>query len=395
MSFLMLCRRQAISSTDRTRQTELSRSATSCGFVLSSTLLLLLSVLLLSGCKDPVEPKAAVAQPVLVSVVQQQRSDSTRQFSAVVEARDETRLGFRAAGKVIARQAEVGQRVSTGQVLASLDANDYQLAVTAAADQLRATQVDAKQQRADAERLARLLKDGSVGQADTERQRARAEAAEALQAQAASQLSLAKNRAGYAELTAPFSGVITAISFETGQIVAEGQPVLSIAREGGLDVVVDLPEQWVADVAQQRATVSRWNAPETAISVKLRELAPMANPQTRTYRAKFSGIPNDWRLGMTAQLRLAEPQQQAVAAELPAASLMQTGQQQPFVWLVSAQGQLQAKPVQVLRYGQNSVWLTGLTDGDQVVSVGGQKLDANLHVRPIVRSAGIGMEQQP
>ena len=395
MSFLMLCRRQAISSTDRTRQTESSRSATSCGFVLSSTLLLLLSVLLLSGCKDPVEPKAAVAQPVLVSVVQQQRSDSTRQFSAVVEARDETRLGFRAAGKVIARQAEVGQRVSTGQVLASLDANDYQLAVTAAADQLRATQVDAKQQRADAERLARLLKDGSVGQADTERQRARAEAAEALQAQAASQLSLAKNRAGYAELTAPFSGVITAISFETGQIVAEGQPVLSIAREGGLDVVVDLPEQWVADVAQQRATVSRWNAPETAISVKLRELAPMANPQTRTYRAKFSGIPNDWRLGMTAQLRLAEPQQQAVAAELPAASLMQTGQQQPFVWLVSAQGQLQAKPVQVLRYGQNSVWLTGLTDGDQVVSVGGQKLDANLHVRPIVRSAGIGMEQQP
>ncbi len=395
MSFLMLCRRQAISSTDRTRQTELSRSATSCGFVLSSTLLLLLSVLLLSGCKDPVEPKAAVAQPVLVSVVQQQSSDSTRQFSAVVEARDETRLGFRAAGKVIARQAEVGQRVSTGQVLASLDANDYQLAVTAAADQLRATQVDAKQQRADAERLARLLKDGSVGQADTERQRARAEAAEALQAQAASQLSLAKNRAGYAELTAPFSGVITAISFETGQIVAEGQPVLSIAREGGLDVVVDLPEQWVADVAQQRATVSRWNAPETAISVKLRELAPMANPQTRTYRAKFSGIPNDWRLGMTAQLRLAEPQQQAVAAELPAASLMQTGQQQPFVWLVSAQGQLQAKPVQVLRYGQNSVWLTGLTDGDQVVSVGGQKLDANLHVRPIVRSAGIGMEQQP
>jgi len=371
------------------------QSATSRGFALSSTLLVLLSMLLLAGCKEPVEPKAEPPQPVLVSVVRQQSTDSARQFSAVVEARDETRLGFRAAGKVTQRQAEVGERVKAGQVLATLDINDYQLAVTAAADQLRAAQVDAKQQRADAERLARLLKDGSVGQADTERQRARADAAEAVQAQAASQLNLAKNRAGYTELTAPFSGVITAISFETGQVVAEGQPVLSIARDGGLDVVVDLPEQWVTELGRQQASVTRWNSKDAPIPVRLRELAPMANPQTRTYRAKFSGIPSDWRLGMTAQLRLSEPQQQGIAAELPASSLIQRGQQQPFVWVVSNKGKLTAKPVQVLRYGQNSVWLTGLTDGEQVVSVGGQKLDAAMRVRAIARPAQIGMEQQP
>lgn len=388
----VLCRRPANACSESSMQ---HGSATSRGFVFSSTLLLLLSVLLLSGCKTPEQPKALAPQPVLVSVVRLQHTDSARQFSAVVEARDETRLGFRAAGKVIARQAEVGQRVVAGQVLASLDVSDYQLAVTAAADQLRAAQVDAKQQRADAERLARLLKDGSVGQADVERQRARADAAEAVQAQAASQLSLAKNRAGYTELTAPFSGVITAISFETGQVVAEGQPVLSIAREGALDIVVDLPEQWVADLAKQQASVTGWNSTDAAIPVRLRELAPMANPQTRTYRAKFSGIPSDWRLGMTAQLRLAEPQQQGVAAELPASSLMQHGQQQPFVWVVNSKGGVQAKPVQVLRYGQNSVWLSGLVDGEQVVSVGGQKLDAAMQVRAIPRPAQIGMEQQP
>ena len=392
---LMSCSRQTVTSVAACNAPP---SPTSYGFALSSAVLLLLSVLVLSGCKAPAEPKTSVPQPVMVSVVQQKTTDSARQFSAVVEARDETRLGFRAAGKVTNRQADIGQRVTAGQVLASLDVSDYQLAVTAAADQLRAAQVDAKQQQVDAERLARLLKDGSVGQADTERQRARAEAAEALQAQASSQLALAKNRAGYTELTAPFSGVITAISFETGQIVAEGQPVLSLAREGNLDVVVDLPEQWVTDLAQQQATVSRWNDHKAAVPVRLRELAPMANSQTRTYRAKFSGVPSDWRLGMTAQLRLVEvsqPAQQGVAAELPASSLMQRGEQQPFVWVVTAKGGVQAKPVQVLRYGQNSVWLTGLADGEQVVSVGGQKLDASMHVRAIVRPASLGMEQQP
>jgi len=387
----MLCR----PSTAHHALEQCHQSATSRGFALSSTLFLLLSMLLLAGCKEQSTPAVAPPQPVLVSVVRQQSTDSARQFSAVVEARDETRLGFRAAGKVTDRQAEVGQRVKAGQVLATLDVNDYQLAVTAAADQLRAAQVDAKQQRADADRLARLLKDGSVGQADVERQRARADAAEAVQAQAASQLNLAKNRAGYTELTAPFSGVITSIAFETGQIVAEGQPVLTIARDGGLDVVVDLPEQWVTDLARQQASVTRWNSSDAPIPVRLRELAPMANPQTRTYRAKFSGIPSDWRLGMTAQLRLNEPQQQGIAAELPASSLMQRGGQQPFVWVVDAQGKLTAKPVQVVRYGQNSVWLTGLTDGEQVVSVGGQKLDAAMQVRAIPRPAQIGMEQQP
>ena len=74
---------------------------------------------------------------------------------------------------------------------------------------------------------------------------------------------------------------------------------------------------------------------------------------------------------------------------------MQRGGEQPFVWVVNSKGGLQAKPVQVLRYGQNSVWLTGLTDGEQVVSVGGQKLDAAMQVRAIPRPAQIGMEQQP
>ena len=171
--------------------------------------------------------------------------------------------------------------------------------------------------------------------------------------------------------------------------------MLSIARDGGLDVVVDLPEQWVTELGRQQASVTRWNSKDAPIPVRLRELAPMANPQTRTYRAKFSGIPSDWRLGMTAQLRLSEPQQQGIAAELPASSLIQRGQQQPFVWVVSNKGKLSAKPVQVLRYGQNSVWLTGLTDGEQVVSVGGQKLDAAMQVRAIARPAQIGMEQQP
>ena len=139
------------------------------------------------------------------------------------------------------------------------------------------------------------------------------------------------------------------------------------------------------------STAELKSSPAQPVCAASTQLSAPKPPASRT-------LPSDWRLGMTAQLRLVEvsqPAQQGVAAELPASSLMQRGEQQPFVWVVTAKGGVQAKPVQVLRYGQNSVWLTGLTDGEQVVSVGGQKLDASMHVRAIVRPESLGMEQQP
>ncbi|TMG96717.1 MAG: HlyD family efflux transporter periplasmic adaptor subunit [Betaproteobacteria bacterium] len=86
-----------------------------------------------------------------------------------------------------------------------------------------------------------MLADGSVGSADHERQKARADAAAARLEQARRQLDLARNREGYTTLVAPYAGVVTALRFERGQVVAEGQPVLSLARDGEREIVADLP----------------------------------------------------------------------------------------------------------------------------------------------------------
>ena len=60
--------------------------------------------------------------------------------SAEVRARVESRLGFQVAGKLVERPAELGQRVTAGQLLARIDAQDYQLAVQAAQAQVSAAQ---------------------------------------------------------------------------------------------------------------------------------------------------------------------------------------------------------------------------------------------------------------
>lgn len=347
--------------------------------------------LLLAGCSEPPAP-AAAAKPVFVTTVTHAMSAQTRTFTSVVRARVESDLGFRTGGKVVERLVEVGDRVKAGQVLARLDPVDYQLAVKAAADQVQAATVDAQQAASDEARLRRLLADGSVGSADHERQKARADAAAARLDQANRQLQLARNREGYAALVAPYAGVVTGLRFERGQVVAEGQPVASLAREGENEIVAELPEDWVGRARSLGATATPWNDPKSAVALTLRELSPQASAQGRTYRARYAAVPHSRAqvaalpLGSTMRLTLAGPQAGPATTVLPVSALVK-GSGPAGVWTLDAKGSgLVFTPVQVVSVDDATVHVSGLPLGSRVVSVGAQKLDAATAVRPIERA---------
>ena len=348
--------------------------------------------LLLAACSEPPAPAAAV-KPVFVTTVTPASSAQSRTFTSVVRARVETELGFRTAGKVIERLAEVGDSVKAGQVLARLDPADYELAVKAAADQAQAASVDAQQAASDEARFRRLLADGSVGAADHERQKARADAAAARLDQAKRQLELARNREAYATLVAPYAGVVTALRFERGQVVAEGQPVMSLARDGEREIVAELPEDWVGRARTLVAAATPWNDPTSQVRLVLRELSPQASAQGRTYRARYSAAAESRAaaaalpLGSTMQLTLSGPQAGPATAVLPVSALIK-GSGPAGVWMLDAKRSgLVFTPVQVVSLDDASVHVTGLAAGSQVVSVGAQKLDAGTAVRAIERTA--------
>jgi RND family efflux transporter MFP subunit len=329
---------------------------------------------------------------VFVTTVMQAASAQTRLFTSVVHARVETDMGFRAGGKVLERLVEVGDAVKAGQPLARLDPIDYRLAVSAAADQVQAATVDAQQAASDEARLRRLLTDGSVGSADHERQKARADAAAARLEQAKRQLDLARNREGYTTLVAPYAGVVTALRFERGQVVAEGQPVLSLARDGEREVVAELPEDWVGRARSLVATATPWHDTRSPLRLVLRELSPLASAQGRTFRVRYAAAPESRAqvaalpLGSTMQLRLSASQAGPAATILPVTALVKASGSAG-VWLLNAKGSgLVFKPVEVVALDDASVQVTGLETGSRVVSVGAQKLDAGMRVRAIERA---------
>ena len=346
----------------------------------------------MAACNEPPAP-VAVVKPVFVTTVTEAGPGSARTFTSVVRARVETDLGFRAGGKVVERLVEVGDAVKAGQPLARLDPVDYRLAVSAAADQLQAATVDAQQAASDEARFRRLLADGSVGSADHERQKARADAAAARLDQAHRQLDLARNREGYTTLLAPYAGVVTALRFERGQVVAEGQSVMSLARDGEREIVADLPEEWVGGARTLVATATPWHDTKSTLRLVLRELSPLASAQGRTFRVRYAAAPESCTqvaalpLGSTMQLKLSAPYAGRAAAVLPVTALVKASGS-PGVWVLDAKGSgLIFKPVQVLAIDDASVQVGGLDAGSRVVSVGAQKLDAGMHVRAIERAA--------
>jgi len=359
--------------------------------IVSALAVAAVACVLLVACSEPPAPALAV-RPVFVTTVTPANSAQVRSFTSVVRARVETELGFRTGGKVVERLVEVGDSVKAGQVLARLDPADYQLAAKAAADQVQAASVDAQQAASDEARFRRLLADGSVGTADHERQKARADAAAARLDQANRQLELARNREAYATLVAPYAGVVTTLRFERGQVVAEGQPVLSLARDGERETVAELPEDWVGQARSLAATASPWNDPRSQVRLALRELSPQASAQGRTYRARYSATAESRAamdalpLGSTMQLTLSGAQSGPAAAVLPVSALVK-GSGPAGVWVLNAKGSgLVFTPVLVVSIADATVHVTGLTVGSKVVSVGAQKLDAGTAVRAIERA---------
>lgn len=342
----------------------------------------------LTACA-PSADKSPVVPAVFVTPVRHDLGEDVRVLSGTVRPRIESPLAFRAGGKVTARLVDLGQAVKAGQPLARIDAADYQLAADAAAEQLRAAQVDATQAASDAARFKRLLDDGSVGAADQERQQARSDAAAARVVQAERQLEALRNRASYAVLVAPFDGVVTGLQMETGQMVAEGQPVMMVARPGELEVVVDVPESLATGLRERTAQAQVAGLP-AKVPLKLRELAPSASALARTFQARyaFASPTPGLRMGVTADVMLAG-QGAAASAQLPAGALLTTGQT-PAVWRVDEKaGTLTRQTVKLVSQSTDHVRVTGLPEGALVVSAGAQKLDAGMKVQAVPRPGSL------
>lgn len=332
---------------------------------------LLLAVL--AACKQAPPPPEPV-RAVKVVEVGSAAYGTAPEFAGEVKARVESRLGFRVAGKITRRQAEVGQHVQPGTVLAQLDPKDYQLAAEAARAQGNAALTSRDLAAADLKRYQGLRAQNFISEAELQRRESTFKSAQAQLEQAQAQVAAQGNQARYANLVADVAGVVTAIEAEPGQVVSAGTPVVRIANDGARDVVFAVPEDRASLIKPgSPVTVRSWTDNAPALGGSVREVAAAADAVTRTYTVKVAiDAATAPPLGATVYVQpKALSQVGAQVIKLPTSALRQEGQGTA-VWVLDKVSMtVRSQPVQVATAdGNDAVIASGVTPGMLVVSAG-------------------------
>lgn len=344
---------------------------------------LLVFALLSAACdKSPSGLDEVLA--VRVTTVQATSDSLGTVLSGVIVPRLESELAFRVSGKVIERPVDAGAQVKARQGLMRLDPTPFQLALAEAQAQLTQAQHFAALLERDVKRNRSLAKSGAISSADFDVMVTDQAQAQARVQAARSRLEQARNHLAYSSLSAPAEAVVVAVRAEIGQVIESGRPVLAVAYAGQREVEINVPEAQVSSITVgMPVSVTLLVSPANVLQGTVREVSPMADPATRTFRVRvdLAEFPSEARLGMTAQVRI-QPAMTQPVYELPITALFQQGAQ-PAVWVLPQQaGQLQLRPVQLASLDTVSIRVSaGLSPGERVVVAGVHRLDEKQKVK--------------
>lgn len=351
----------------------------------------------LGGCAEQAPSPPAPRVAMIVVGDAEPTDGAVASLSGDVRARVDSTLSFRVGGQIIERVVRRGQQVRRGQVLARLDTSDVLLGasearalVQNATQAVAAARAIADRAEADERRLAPLVGAGGIAPQQYDAVRAAMQAANADLAAARARLAAAQtgvgranNQVRYATLVADADGVIVDLLAEPGQVVSAGQPIARIARSGGRDAVVAIPERLRGGLPRS-ATVAVYGG--ARFPATLREISAAADPATRTFEARFAieggaqlPIGSTVALAIESSARTASTGGMRVA--VPLAALINRGSGAG-VWVIGPDMKVVRRPVAVVSISDGKAQVTGsLRRGERIVALGAHLLSAGQSVR--------------
>ena len=340
-------------------------------------LLLTVASALTVGCNDET---VEIERPPLVRTmtVENNNVGAEEIYSGTVKGRYETNLSFQVGGRIINRAVDVGSRVFNGDVLMTVDASDYNQQVNQAEAQMSSTAAQLNLARSNLDRYQQLYNENAIPAAMLDQYRTDYNAARAAYDNARAAAQQSYNALSYTQLIADADGVISSINVEEGQVVAAGQTALTLVQTNELEVEINVPENKLPTV-NQPALIKFW-ASTVEVQAVVREIAPMADAASRTYRVRLTLLdpPSEIQLGMTASAAFKTKAVEGMVVPLTA---IYQSDEQPKVWIVERDQIVRPKNISVERFEENQALVKGLKSGEMIVTAGVNKLRDGQTVR--------------
>ncbi|AGA65330.1 RND efflux membrane fusion protein [Liberibacter crescens BT-1] len=323
----------------------------------------------------------------VMTVVAGAYSERSIDFSGIVEPNIKSRLSFPLEGRLISRKVDVGDRVTLGEELASIEALEMELKLRSAKESLIKAKANANNAFNMALRIEKLFKIGVVSQSvfDKSQQDKVTMQSEVMKAEAA--LTNIREQLSFTKLFSPFDGVVINVSAEVDQNVMPGQEIVTVAKQQFRDAVVDVPIT-LSDIAiGTEFSVSLQTNPSFSIKGQLRKIAPEVDSLTRNIRfyIAIDNAPLDFKIG-TLIIAKVFSDSSLQGIQLPISALLKKDDKN-FVWIIK-DSIVKALPVEISSYqGSSFIVNSGISYGTKVVVAGvnslieGQKVNVDQEIR--------------
>lgn len=326
------------------------------------------------------------ALPVTVlRVTYQEDAAISEAYPGLIAARRESDLGFESGGRIAEMAVDVGDRVEAGDRLARLDTSTLRAQIAAADAQTNEAMAQVEIARATEQRQQTLLERGHISQQRLDEVSTATTAAEARHAAAAAQANALRAQLALAEVSAPFSGVVTARMADEGAIAAPGSPVLRLVEDTALEIRIGLPVAAAAPLAPGQPY--QFETITGRIEAVFRNSTGVVDVRTRTITALFDISAGTARAGEVARLQL-ETGIGERGFWVPTSALTEARRGLWSVQVLVEDGvdnwSLEPRAVETLRVEVDRAFVRGaVDDGDLIVASGLQRVTPGQRVLPV------------
>jgi RND family efflux transporter MFP subunit len=348
------------------------------------------------ACRAEEPAPQPVIRPVVYEKVHVSSGFRERSFSGVATASTEWNGSFKVAGTVESVLVGVGDSLRPGQLIAQLDAYDYELQVQQAEAGLAQAQANSRNASASFERIRELFESDDATQTDYDRARAADESARQAVRSAQKTLELAQRRRDYATLNAPYAGDIAQVLVDENENVTAGEVVVVMTSGSHPEVTLAIPEALITEIQpDDRVTVTFDALPDRSFAATVTEVGVSATGMATTFpvTVRIDEESEDVRSGMAAEVSFQFAT--GAGAELilvPSAAVLEDRDGRFVYVLEPGEGDLgmaRRREVTVGEITNEGIEVaSGLSEGDLVITAGARRIVDGQRVKTNAGSAG-------
>lgn len=235
---------------------------------------------------------SALADPIAVGKVEQREVALSYATDAVVEAVRQSTVSAQIAGRIVQINVDVGDRVEKGQTLLRIDEREVGSALAGSQAQVAQAQANLGNSRATYERTRQLFSQKFVSQAALDRAQADYKAAQATLEAALAGVGQANTSKSFAQVLAPYAGVVLARHVELGEMATPGKPLLTGFDPSALRVVATVPQYKLSEVKSGGGARIEIPSQQRWVDAGTITVLPTADPRTLTTRVRLDLPPN-------------------------------------------------------------------------------------------------------